>query len=271
MFYEKKYGLILDNPNANKYNILKIIENVFKNNLIPIIFITDSRNNGNYLNYANKIEIYRNKYPKLREDNFIILEEKYELNSPNFKWKKEIKDKISSININAFGTTIIGPNDKLFITNIDKHLLVSDNIFVLTNKLDLMLTDLLNIADVYNIKTFDDNKFFDYFRYLFRNRNKEEIYYDENDGLNFISKIKSIQSNKAYFYLIDDKYVSLIEKYNLGSLLFSNNKKSIKVEDKDLNNVLHILNTNSIKYSFDTNITKVNKSVNETIISIGEA
>lgn len=270
MFYEKRYGLILDNPNINKYNAVKLIEAVYANNLIPIIFITDSKSNGNYLNYANKIEIYRNKFPKLREDNFIIMDEYYRLNNANYKWKKELKQKISTINVNAFGTTVIGVNDKMFITNIDKHLLVDKDVLLLTNKLDLVLTDLVNIADICNIKTLNDNKFFDYFSFLFKNRNKDEIYYDENAGLSFESKIKSIQSNKAYFYLLDEEYVSLIEKYNLGKLLFSNTKKSIKVDDKDLNNVLKILNTNNIKYSFDSNTTRVIKNVNETIIMVGE-
>lgn len=271
MFYEKRYGLILDNPNINKHNSIELIEAAYANNLIPIIFITDSKNNGNYLNHANKIEIYRNKFPKLREDNFIIMKEYYKPNNTNYKWKKELKQKISSININAFGTTLIGINDKLFITNIDKHLLIDKDILLLTNKIDLILADLLNIADVYNIKTLKDKKFFNYFSFLFKNRNKEEIYYNENDGLSFESRIKSIQSNKAYFYLVDDEYVSLIEKYNLGKILFSNIKKSIKIDDKDLNNVLKILNTNNVKYTFDSNITRVNKNVNETVISVGEA
>lgn len=267
MFYEKRYAILIDNPRIN-INIIKMIELILKKELIPIIFLTDNYSNGNCLNCFNKIDIYRNKFPKLREDNFIILEEDYKFGSENYKWKKELKEKISNINIYAFGTNIVGPNDKMFITNINKYY-ITKNITFISNKIDSILTDLLNIADVYNIKLYKENKFLPYFDILFRNRNLEEMYYDESCGLSFLSKIKSIQSNKAYIHLIDDSYLSLMDKYNLGEILFSNKKKSIKIESKDTTSVLNILNSSNIKFILDSESNTVNREVNEVVIHVG--
>lgn len=268
MLHEKRYGLILDTPSLHSDRMFNIIETVYLNNLIPIIILTDTRKNGNYLNVYNKISIFRNKFNRLREDNFIILREEFVSGTANYNWKFELRDKIYKINKYAFGTDIDGVDDKMFIINLDKHLVIGNNV-LLVNKIDNFITDLVNIADISNIKSIGNDKFYPYITTIFKDRtegnNVTDIIY--GGDTEFFSNIKTIASNKTYVYTIDDSYIDLIRKYNLGRLLYSEYEKVINVESEDMTNVINFLNAGNIKYRIqNTEYATTNDNVQKIVI-----
>lgn len=260
----KKYGILLEQPGLyfSKFNTM--IESVIKNDLIPIIILQDGIENNNYQNIHNKIKYFRNKYPSLREDNFLIMDEKWSIKKDRDLWKRKLKEVVLSINNYAFGTSDTSVEDKLFITNLNNISILENNLILVTDKINSILNDLLNIADVSNIKSLTDERFDPYINLLFRNRDNLEIEYDDTKGNEFYLKIKTVPSSKAYIRLEDEDYINVINKYNLGKLLFGTFKKSISIQDKDLDNTIKFLSNNSIKYT----ITNSNVSTNSQMVNI---
>lgn len=265
MLYIKKYGLILEKPNLSFEKILKMIETVMFNNMIPIIILQDELSNSNFLNYKNKISIIRDKFPSLREDNFLVIEPEFSISKNRFSWKNRLKEKINSINNYAFGTNNNEVNDKAFIINIDKISIMEQNLLFLSNEIDNIITDLLNIADVINMKSIYNDRFLPYIDKLYIKRDFDEVYYDESFGTVFKSKIKNISSNKAYIFIEDPKYIDLINKYDLGSKLFSTFSTPLEIDDTDIEVVDRFLSNNSIKFTRESNNMNISKNGKTTI------
>lgn len=265
MFVVKRYGIILEKPNLSFENFLKMIETIMYNQLIPIIILQDELNGNIYLNYQNKIGIIRDKYPILREENFLVIESEYSILKDRFMWKKRLKEKINSINNYAFGTNSIGVEDKAFIVNIDKISIIKDNLIFLSNDIDNILSDLLNIADVINMKSKYEKEFLPYIDYLFKKRDYSEIYYDESFGTVFKSKINAISGNQAYIFMEDQRYIELINKYDLGKKLFSTFAVTLDIDDTDIEIMDRFLSNNGIKYTRDSNSMAITKNGKTTI------
>lgn len=265
MFAVKRYGIILEKPNLSFENFLKMIETIIHNNMFPIVILQDEINGNVFLNYQNKINIIRDKYPTLREDNFLVIEPEFSITKNRFMWKKRLKEKVESINHYAFGTNDIGVDDKAFIVNIDKLSVIKNNFIFLSNEIDNILSDLLNIADVINMKSKYEEDFLPYIDHLFKKRDYSEIYYDESFGTVFKSKIKTVTGNQAYIFMEDKKYIDLINKYDLGEKLFSTFAVSLDVDDTDIEVMDKFLSNNDIKYTRDSNSMSISKNGKTTI------
>lgn len=257
----KKYGILLEKPALYFSNIPTMIETVIKNDLIPIIILQDGIADNNYQNIYNKIKYFRNRYPSLREDNFLIMKDEWSITADRDLWKRKLKEVVYSINNNAFGTSDDSVEDKLFITNLNNIAILENNLILVTDKINSILNDLLNIADVSNIKSITDEKFDPYINLLFRNRDNVEIEYDETLGNEFYLKIKSIPDTKAYIKLEDENYINVINKYDLGKLLYGTFKKSLSIQDKDVDNVIRFLGNNSLKYTFKNSTSSIKNGI----------
>lgn len=254
MYCIKKYGILIDEPNIIFETYTNMIETIFKNNLIPILILQDGLKNNNFLNVHNKIEMLRNKFPELREDNFLILNSEYSYHKNKNLWKVNIKELISKINNYAFGTMDTSINDKCFITNINNYYLVNKGTLYLPSYLNETLQDLLFIADILNLKSEKDKNFDSFFVSLFRDRNDEIKYFDDSLNRTFSSNIKTITGDKSNLVFEDENYINILKKYNLGDLLFNSRKKTINVSNLDLNSVFSFLSSNNVKFKITNQI-----------------
>lgn len=266
MFCEKKYAFIIDHPNLISLNLNILINYIINNGLIPIIVITDSKKYSSQLNYLNKIDIFINKNPKLKDDNFIIMNNEYKPNDINQEWFLELSRKVNNINDRIFGLTDTNVNSKMFIIN-NNNFFNFDNNFIIPDKYKQILSNLFNILDILNV-TNTYNKILNK-KLMFRYRDNKSIYYDDINSTIFYSKLKSFNSNQSRIIFLEENYVNLIKKYNLGNILFSEFKKAISIDNEELDNIIKMLNSIGVKYKIDSNQTITNKNLNQITIHIG--
>lgn len=261
----KRYGILLEKPNVSFSKLTAMIKTIMNNNLIPIIILQDGYENNTYLNPYNKIEIFRNKFPQLREDNFIVMDKDVNINNNRYVWKHKLKEIIGNINYYAFGTNDSSISDKCFVVNINRFALVKNNLLLISDQIDSLITDLFNIADVYNLKSINENEFDPYITRLFKDRNFDVIEYDTSFGNTFYNKVSLVSSNKAWIKLADPKYIDVINKYNLGSLLFGEDRKVIEVNDKEISHVLEFISNHKLVYE----MSNVSENLDNKTIIIG--
>lgn len=223
MLYVKRFGIILEEPLMSYDTMSNIIDITMKHNLIPIIALQDGLSSNNHLNIANKIEILRNKFIDLREDNFYIMKEEDSFKKDRFRFRNALKHLLNNINTNAFGIVNQFETDKVFITNINNYIFINNKHMLLSKMVDSIVTDLVSAGDVMNFKSYLDEKeivYDPYFNSLFSNRSKDEIYFDESKPRTFIADIRTHHNERLNVYMIDPVYMAIIEKYNLGAKLF---------------------------------------------------
>lgn len=274
MFHVKHFGIILEHPNINLDKLKYIINEVINQHLVPIIILQDGYSFNNHLDVRSKIRLIRDNFPHvLREDNFYIMPKEVTYNKDRNEWKHTLKKVVKSINNTAFGYEYENMNDKVFIVNLNNHVMIKNKYLFISDELDSIITDLYSITDIMNISSYYDNnilgKFDPYITTLFKNRQFDEIYFDENISRNFISRITATTDNKAFIYMEDSNYIDLMKKYDLGSQLYSGNK--ITLDNTDLETMSTFLHKNRIDFNFDIE-EKVshNKNVSKTDITIGK-
>lgn len=251
MLYEKKYAIILERPDINFNNIVCLIQTSYKMGLIPIIFLQDGKKYNNILNVYNKMEFLKSKFNALKEDNFKIIKNDYSLFSVSKEWEQEIKLNIDSINCYAFGLTSKTILDKTFLTNINEICLYKEDIIFIDKKLNYIISSLFKFCDILNVKTVCDKKYLDRFESMFIDRDDTEIYYDENYSTVFKDDLHLFTSNRLNLMFIDNKYIDLINKYDLSSKLFNANIHEFDVDMYDINIIEEFLNLNKINFNIN--------------------
>ena len=267
MYNIKHFGIIIENPKLNMDKYIELVKSIYSINLIPIIILQEGFKLNNYISINKKIEYFKNYFPELREDNFYLMPKTFNFFDDRSRWKLELKKIVEKINVPAFGYTDFSVKDKVFIVNLNKYIMSKNKYLYMTDFLDTSIADLFTICDIINVECSKDKriKTFDpYINYLFKDRQFDEIYYDDNNSTIFQSKINTKVSNKAFIVMTDEKYLDIIAKYDLGRLLHSSYIEDIEVEDKDIDAISSFLGKNNVDYTIEV-IEKANNNKNTSI------
>ena len=267
MYNIKHFGIIIESPKLNMDKYIELVKSIYSINLIPIIILQEGFKLNNYVSINKKIEYFKEFFPDLREDNFYIMPKAFNFFDDRSKWKLELKKIVEKINVRAFGYTDFSVKDKVFIVNLNRYIMSKNKYLYMTDFLDTSIADLFTICDIINVECSKDKriKVFDpYINYLFKDRQFDEIYYDDNNSTIFQSKINTKISNKSYIVMTDEKYLDVIAKYDLGKLLHSSYIEDLKVEDKDIEAITSFLGKNNVDYTIEV-IEKANSNKNTSV------
>lgn len=267
MYNIKHFGIIVESPKLNMDKYIELVKSIYSINLIPIIILQEGFKLNNYVSINKKIEYFKEFFPDLREDNFYIMPKAFNFFDDRSRWKLELKKIVEKINVRAFGYTDFSVKDKVFIVNLNRYIMSKNKYLYMTDFLDTSIADLFTICDIINVECSKNKriKVFDpYINYLFKDRQFDEIYYNDNNSTIFQSKINTKISNKSYIIMTDEKYLDVIAKYDLGKLLHSSYIEDLEVDDKDIEAITSFLGKNNVDYTIEV-IEKANSNKNTSV------